>query len=114
MRRALREVGYLPDKHIASVVYLAEQLAKPVLIEGSAGTGKTELAKSVTLMSDDACTSTLAARRPSAIRQSVQLPGRKRADGDHRAYPKALSRTGTLSVGRATSADGRKATTHGE
>jgi len=49
--QGLREVGYLPDKHIASVVYLAEQLAKPVLIEGPAGTGKTELAKSVAAMS---------------------------------------------------------------
>jgi MoxR-like ATPase len=47
VRQGLRDVGYLPNEHIASVVYLSEQLAKPVLVEGPAGTGKTELAKSV-------------------------------------------------------------------
>jgi MoxR-like ATPase len=49
--QGLRGTGYLPDAHIADVVYLGEQLAKPVLIEGPAGTGKTELAKSVAAMS---------------------------------------------------------------
>jgi MoxR-like ATPase len=43
----LSRVGYLPDAAIASVVYLGERLGKPVLVEGPAGTGKTELAKSV-------------------------------------------------------------------
>ncbi|MCU1489624.1 MAG: ATPase [Acidimicrobiaceae bacterium] len=43
----LREVGYLADERIATVVYLAAQLGKPVLVEGPAGTGKTELAKSL-------------------------------------------------------------------
>jgi MoxR-like ATPase len=43
----LREAGYLADTTIATVVYLAAELAKPVLIEGPAGTGKTQLAKSV-------------------------------------------------------------------
>ena len=43
----LAEVGYLADEQIATVVYLADRLAKPVLVEGPAGTGKTELAKSL-------------------------------------------------------------------
>ena len=47
VRRGLAGVGYLADEGIAGVVYLADRLAKPVLVEGPAGTGKTQLAKSV-------------------------------------------------------------------
>jgi MoxR-like ATPase len=46
----LRAAGYLPDDRISSVVFLAGRLGKPVLVEGPAGTGKTELAKSVARM----------------------------------------------------------------
>jgi MoxR-like ATPase len=44
---ALRGTGYLTDVTTATIVHLGAVLAKPVLIEGQAGTGKTSLAKSV-------------------------------------------------------------------
>jgi len=40
----LERVGYLADARIAQVVYLADQLDKPILAEGPAGVGKTALA----------------------------------------------------------------------
>jgi MoxR-like ATPase len=43
----LHEVGYLPGQSTALVSYLAVRLGKPVLVEGPAGVGKTELAKSL-------------------------------------------------------------------
>ena len=43
----LREVGYLPGESTALVAYLATRLGKPILVEGPAGVGKTELAKAL-------------------------------------------------------------------
>jgi MoxR-like ATPase len=43
----LGKLDYICDRKIGTVVYLAQQLGKPVLVEGPAGVGKTELAKVV-------------------------------------------------------------------
>ncbi|AFV11395.1 ATPase [Thermacetogenium phaeum DSM 12270] len=45
LQRKLAEHNYLTDRNVATVVYLALKLQKPLLIEGPAGVGKTELAK---------------------------------------------------------------------
>jgi MoxR-like ATPase len=47
VRDRLTTAGYLPDEAIETVVYLADRLRKPILVEGPAGVGKTELAKAV-------------------------------------------------------------------
>jgi MoxR-like ATPase len=45
--KRLAAAGYLPDEQIATTVFLADRLGKPLLVEGPAGTGKTELAKAL-------------------------------------------------------------------
>ena len=47
LKNELAGVDYLSDEGIAGVVYLADRLEKPILVEGPAGTGKTQLAKSI-------------------------------------------------------------------
>ena len=47
VRQGLADQQYICDKKIATVVFLASKLQKPVLVEGPAGVGKTELAKAV-------------------------------------------------------------------
>jgi MoxR-like ATPase len=52
MRDELASNGYLADDALVMALYLAEKLEKPLLLEGPAGVGKTELAKSWSRMRD--------------------------------------------------------------
>src|SRR5512142_3138833 len=52
VREALAGQRYIATDEISTVVYLAQHLQKPVLVEGPAGVGKTELAKSVATVLD--------------------------------------------------------------
>jgi MoxR-like ATPase len=47
VERGLAGAGYIASRQISTAVYLAHHLQKPILVEGPAGVGKTELAKSV-------------------------------------------------------------------
>jgi len=47
VKSALTNQKYIPSDEIATIVYLAQQLSKPLLTEGPAGVGKTELAKAI-------------------------------------------------------------------
>jgi MoxR-like ATPase len=51
-KEGLRRFDYLADDRIAQVVFLADRLAKPILVEGPAGVGKTELAKALAGVTD--------------------------------------------------------------
>jgi MoxR-like ATPase len=47
VERALRGESYLPDRGLATAVYLAVSMGRPLLLEGEAGVGKTEVGKTL-------------------------------------------------------------------
>jgi len=49
LAQALQDVGYYADRRLATAVFLALRLQRPLLLEGEPGVGKTELAKALSL-----------------------------------------------------------------
>src|SRR5574337_817363 len=62
----LAGAGYLPSREIATAVFLADRLEKPVLVEGPAGVGKTELGRAFAVAIGGAGTLAQAADRIAA------------------------------------------------
>ncbi len=52
VKKALNEQGYIPNDEIATILFLCQQLGKPLMTEGPAGVGKTELAKALASATD--------------------------------------------------------------
>ncbi len=52
VEQALREESYLPDHGLATAVYLALEMGRPLLLEGEPGVGKTEVAKTLARILD--------------------------------------------------------------
>jgi MoxR-like ATPase len=52
VERALREASYLPDRGLATSVFLALAMRRPLLLEGEAGVGKTEVARTLARVLD--------------------------------------------------------------
>src|SRR5439155_1529170 len=52
LEAALLDASYLPDRGLATALYLSLRLAKPLLLEGEAGVGKTEAAKALSRILD--------------------------------------------------------------
>src|SRR5262249_50335603 len=81
VQRALAAEGYFADRGIATTVFLGQQLGKPLFLEGEAGVGKTEIAK------------TLAALRGARL---IRLQCYEGLDASHALYewnyPKQLLR----------------------
>ena len=61
----LSQTGYVADRALATVVYLALKMGRPLLLEGEAGVGKTEIAKSLATISEHIACTVISGIQPS-------------------------------------------------
>ena len=52
LQQSMERLGYVADREIATSVYLSQQMGRPLLVEGDAGVGKTEIARVMATMWD--------------------------------------------------------------
>ncbi|MGH7312005.1 MAG: AAA family ATPase, partial [Candidatus Rokuibacteriota bacterium] len=52
VQQGFRAAKYIANRRISTVVFLAARMGRPVLVEGPAGVGKTELAKTLSEVSE--------------------------------------------------------------
>ncbi|MGD0714403.1 MAG: MoxR family ATPase [Gaiellaceae bacterium] len=52
LEQSLRDADYLPDRGLATAIFLALEMHRPLLLEGEAGVGKTEVAKTLARLLD--------------------------------------------------------------
>src|SRR5580698_7124801 len=90
----LKATGYFIDPVMTRIVFLAAKLQKPLLLEGPAGSGKTQLAISVAQAAGNrAVLLTVTLVETDQIR--VNIVPKKLKDGDNDALTTPLSATGT-------------------
>ena len=80
----LAEVGYLASTAVATTVFLADRLGKPLLVEGPAGVGKTELAKAVAAATDVGSGAPAVLRGHRRGPRALRVEPRQAAAADHR------------------------------
>ena len=78
----LAKAGYIGDRSLATVLYLALRMGRPLFLEGEAGVGKTEIAKVLSLGARAAADPAAMLRGPRRFRRRLRMELRRADDRD--------------------------------